>query len=283
MEHNDIRPVEIKDLNKTQLILLAILLSFVVSIATGIVTVTLMQQASPAVNQTINRVVQHTIEKVVPDYTPGKTQTVVVKEDDLIVDAVLKVRSSIGTISDLNTNIADANYIGNGNFISSSYLLEINKTYNLSIGEIKSEVRVIYKSPFGFSILSALKPEILKNVSQIKLVSDVKGKSGQTLAIINSSSIIKSVVQSVVAKEDKDETGKVVKTWNVILVSDIIGQSMIGSLAVNIEGDVVGIVLPKGDMSTQIVGVNTITEAISDSAKNTAKSPLSAEVLPAIQ
>jgi len=37
--------MDIKDLNKSQLILLAVLLSFVTSIATGITTVTLMQQA----------------------------------------------------------------------------------------------------------------------------------------------------------------------------------------------------------------------------------------------
>ena len=80
--------MDIKDLNKSQLILLAILLSFITSIATGIVTVTLMQQAPESVTVPINRVIQQTVEKI--QQVEGKTtvQTVVVKEEDLVVDAI---------------------------------------------------------------------------------------------------------------------------------------------------------------------------------------------------
>ncbi len=58
--------MDVKDLNKPQLILLAILLSFVVSIATGITTVTLMEQAPKSVTVPITRIVQQTVEKIVP-------------------------------------------------------------------------------------------------------------------------------------------------------------------------------------------------------------------------
>ncbi|KKS11774.1 MAG: hypothetical protein UU66_C0009G0017, partial [Parcubacteria group bacterium GW2011_GWB1_41_5] len=80
--------MDIKDLNKSQLILLAVLLSFVTSIATGITTVTLMQQAPVSFTAPINRVVQQTIEKI--QQVEGKTitQTVIVKEEDLVVDAI---------------------------------------------------------------------------------------------------------------------------------------------------------------------------------------------------
>lgn len=56
--------MDIKDLNKTQLILLTLLITFVVSIATGIVTVSLMNQMPKRATQTINNVIQRTIEKV---------------------------------------------------------------------------------------------------------------------------------------------------------------------------------------------------------------------------
>lgn len=58
--------MDLKDLNKSQLILLALLLSFVTSIATGITTVTLMEKAPQSVAVPINRVVRETIEKIVP-------------------------------------------------------------------------------------------------------------------------------------------------------------------------------------------------------------------------
>ncbi|MFZ2072754.1 MAG: hypothetical protein WA101_00900 [Minisyncoccia bacterium] len=58
--------MDVKDLNKSQLILLAILLSFVTSIATGITTVTLMQQAPSSVTVPINRIIKQTVEKIVP-------------------------------------------------------------------------------------------------------------------------------------------------------------------------------------------------------------------------
>ena len=85
--------MDIKDLNKPQLILLAILLSFITSIATGIVTVTLMQQAPASITVPINRVVRETVEKIVP--VPGKEtiQTVVIKEEEKYRE--LKERHSV--------------------------------------------------------------------------------------------------------------------------------------------------------------------------------------------
>lgn len=56
--------MEINELNKKQLVLLTLLITFVVSIGTGIVTVSLMKQLPPTVPQTINNVIQRTIEKV---------------------------------------------------------------------------------------------------------------------------------------------------------------------------------------------------------------------------
>jgi hypothetical protein len=63
--------MDIKELNKTQLILLTLLITFVVSIATGIVTVSLMQQMPKSVPQTINNVIQRTIEKVTTVQAPA--------------------------------------------------------------------------------------------------------------------------------------------------------------------------------------------------------------------
>jgi len=91
--------MDIKDLNKAQLILLAVLLSFVTSIVTGITTVTLMQQAPDSFTVPVNRVIRQTVEKI--QQVEGKTtvQTVIVKEEDLVVDALSKNKSAVFTVS----------------------------------------------------------------------------------------------------------------------------------------------------------------------------------------
>jgi S1-C subfamily serine protease len=96
--------MDIEQLNKSQIVLLTLLVSFVTSIATGIVTVSLMEQAPPAVAQTVNRVIERTVETVAPSTNaqnqPAATvvtqeKTVVVKETDLISQAVERVAPSV--------------------------------------------------------------------------------------------------------------------------------------------------------------------------------------------
>lgn len=97
-----------ESLNKQQLVLLALLVSFVTSLATGIVTVALMDQAPQGVTQTINRVVEKTIERVVTAATSTPQaaavitkETIVVKADDAIVDAIAKNTKSLVRIREV--------------------------------------------------------------------------------------------------------------------------------------------------------------------------------------
>jgi len=53
--------MEMEKLNKSQIVLLTLLVSFVTLIATGVVTVSLMDQAPPAIAQTVNRIVERTV------------------------------------------------------------------------------------------------------------------------------------------------------------------------------------------------------------------------------
>lgn len=62
--------MDIKDLNKSQLLLLALLVSFITSVATGITVVALMDQAPTSISTPINRVVRQTVEKIVPIEKP---------------------------------------------------------------------------------------------------------------------------------------------------------------------------------------------------------------------
>lgn len=76
----------IDDLNKTQFILLVLLICFVTSIATGIITATLLAEAPVSVTQTINRVVERTIETVAPDSLTAKY--VLSADDKQLLEAV---------------------------------------------------------------------------------------------------------------------------------------------------------------------------------------------------
>ena len=110
--------MDIEKLNRSQIVLLTLLVSFVTSIATGIVTVSLMDQAPPAISQTVNRIVERTVEKVVPT-TEGQAaasgvtteKTIIVKEADLIVEAVEKVRPSL---VGMQTETAEPVFLGLG-------------------------------------------------------------------------------------------------------------------------------------------------------------------------
>lgn len=78
--------MDIKDLNKSQLILLAVLLSFITSIATGITTVTLMQQAPSSVTVPVTRIIRETVEKIVPVEVGPKPPALSAEEKKLLAD-----------------------------------------------------------------------------------------------------------------------------------------------------------------------------------------------------
>jgi hypothetical protein len=155
--------MEMKDLNKSQLILLAILLSFITSIATGITTVTLMQQAPVSFTTPINRVVQQTIEKIQQVEGKTVTQTVVVKEEDLIVDAIAKNKGAVFAVSkygyDINGNNAEIS-AGTGFIISTDGVIVVDAifvpgrdTYFVKNDSGKFKAEFISTNNAGFSFL----------------------------------------------------------------------------------------------------------------------------------
>jgi hypothetical protein len=182
--------MDIKDLDKKQLILLTLLITFVVSIATGIITVSLMNQMPKSVPQTINNVIQRTIERVTTVETPAKSVTTAptkeVKEtapllgdgDTVVsiypIDAkVVVVDPNAGTPVTPSTTTVDSTgtvitptttdttkALGQGIIISDVGLVLVDSTilndslvYKVVLNKIDFDATVLKKFGNGFTIL----------------------------------------------------------------------------------------------------------------------------------
>lgn len=248
--------MDINDLNKSQLLLLAILLSFITSIATGITTVTLMEQAPVSVTAPINRVIQQTVEKI--QQVEGKTtvQTVIVKEEDLVVDALAKNQSASFTISrelgnDDNGKFEDP--AGRGFAVSEkniivadASLVQNNENYLVENSSGKFRAEFISKDDRGFSFLKIGEP--VDGESKLTYVvpdsADMsKMKIGQKVLILASG------ISSFIFQGERD-------------IKSNINPSHAGAMILNLEGEVLGIALSNPDNA--FVPITTISEALKE-------------------
>lgn len=229
--------MDIKDLNKPQLILLALLLSFVTSIATGITTVTLMEQAPASVTVPINRVIKQTIEKI--EQVEGKTtvQTVIVKEEDLIVDAIAKNKSSGFVITkevlDAQNAINEVS-AGRGFALTSDGVVVVDATLALDkevyyvrndSGKFKAEFLGTDKSGVSYLKLGAPLDPKNKIAYTVPAWGDLaKMNIGQKIIVLGNG------ISSFMYEGNKDLRISVTK-------------SNAGSMVLNLDGEVLGIAL----------------------------------------
>jgi len=211
-----------ENLTKHQLILVALLISFVTSIATGIVTVSLMDQAPKGVTQTINRVVERTVERVVTEPNKNKDvikETIVVKEEDKIIEAIEKNAKSMVRIYKTDSSAVGGNslksFVGIGILISkdgdvatdgsiispsSSYSVVLNDAKEYNVNSVSSQdsnpiafLRIIPKENEKLSVT----PAILADSDTLKLGQTVISLGGK---LRNSVSI--GVITSFVESKD---------------------------------------------------------------------------------
>jgi len=152
---------DIKELNKHQLILVTLLITFVVSIATGIVTVSLMNQAPKSVPYTVNNVIQRTIEKVTT-----------VSEDAKVIDSVIE-NNGKDTVSLIEGDIlvkvysgssSEEKLLGDGILVSEVGLVLADNSiiengeddYLVELGSVKFNSIVLKKFENGFIILKII-------------------------------------------------------------------------------------------------------------------------------
>lgn len=183
--------MDIQELNKKQLILLTLLITFVVSIATGIITVTLMQQMPKSTTQTINNVIQRTIEKVttVPETsvsTDSKTpsESVTFGDGNALVSIYSIKEATNGDFipADPTNTVDEPKALGQGIIISDVGLVLVDSSiltdkdiYRVTLNKIDFDATIIKKFSNGFTVL-----KITQKKSETKQNDSSQGASAAT-------------------------------------------------------------------------------------------------------
>jgi S1-C subfamily serine protease len=257
--------MDIKDLNKPQLILLAVLLSFVTSIATGITTVTLMQQAPASFIAPVNRIIQQTVEKI--QQVEGKTtvQTVVVKEEDLVVDAIAKNQSALFTITkevqnaDFTTSEVSAGrgfaISTDGIVVSDALLIPDKGVYYVKndSGKFKADFVFTDKAGFSFLKIGAAVNGTDKLIFIIPAFGDLsKMKIGQQVLVVGNT-VTSSIFEGLNTNKSMDLN---------------VSKSNAGGLVLNLDGEALGVALSSDTISfASIKAIGDALTALSASPK----------------
>jgi len=261
--------MDMEKLTKQQIVLVTLLVSFVTSIATGIVTVALMDQMPPGVTQTINRVVERTIEKVVTPPTSGNAaavvtrETIIVKEDDKVVESVDKNKQSVVRIYTKNDDVDQRVFVGLGSIVSKNGLIaagevfaDINGQYMIQTDNKNwYNVSVLFKKDGAqFYFLKVLQDD--KNpvtFVPINLSDSDSLKLGQTVIAwggLTQNSVFTGIISSVVDIEGKlDQTDVTASTTPVTPPREIVAintsintaDALSGAPLLNLSGEVVGL------------------------------------------
>ncbi len=285
-----------EELNNHQMILLTMFVSFVVSIATGIITVAMLQVAPETLTQTVNRVVEHTIERVVtgsstPEKsTPGSTvtnvtkETVYAKEDDLVITAVEKNQPrvvqifsgasstaplTIGFVVSRDGLIATEpkSLLGDGVAKESYTVTVAGKNYSAAPvpGQESSNLPVYF-----LKIANLATSDTLDSVTYGRTENP---KLAQTVVVLGGSDgtgVFKTTLSRLRFNKTNSTTTPVQYLVGIETLPRIPEQNA-GGLVVNLDGQVVGIVIPDSADSTKslVYPISRILELVG--AKSQAK------------
>jgi S1-C subfamily serine protease len=255
-----------EDLNKNQIILLTLLISFVTSIATGIMTTSLLQEAPLEVTRNINRIVEKTIETVTTPSsitTPGQKEvtTVVVKEEDLIINSIDKNIKSIVRINEKDAMLGTSSFYGiglvansNGLIVADRKTVIVGNTYIAKMND-GTEFTLIPQDvdkQTNFILFKSIIPEKTTENTKISsyvftpaTLSDQEPKLGQTLTSLGGE-VNNSVSVGRVVSLDTKESGTGTSTVKYLsnINTDLPTTNLVdGSPVFNLSGEVVGVEL----------------------------------------
>lgn len=269
-------------LTKAQIVLLTLFVSFVASMATGIVVVTLMQQAPEPIAQTITNVVERTIEKITPGPTVEKTNTVIVKDEDLIVAAIARnIKSTVA----LRTTIGEGGVLGAGvGVIVSDDGLMVTDRWNFGLGDLYATVNGAQytvtvlsnnsNNTLGLGRLVPVTGTSTPAFTPVTLGDPTVLKLGQTAIVIGgrdaksiTAGFVSSLDDHIVTDKDTKIDKRVVD--NVGVSTRFAGSSN-GAPIINLNGEVVGFLSINESAGSQIGVPSTEVKGIMDAVAKAA-------------
>jgi len=273
-----------EDLNKNQIVLLTVLISFVTSIATGIMTSSLLQEAPIEVTRTINRIVEKTIETITPTIitTPRQKEvtTVVVKEEDLIVESINKNVKSILRIEEKDGLTGTISLYGIGLVVTKEGLIVADRqtiSSSSAYNAIMSDGTKIELTPIGvdkqtnFILFKSKLNATDKPYTFVPTAfAEAEPKLGQTLISVGGGVSNAVAIGRTVSLILKDSTvGTTTTKYLSNIETDLSTKDLLsGSPLFNLSGDVVGMKISAETSKTFtpssliIKDINSLKEAI---------------------
>ena len=266
--------MDIESLNKTQIVLLTLLVSFVTSIATGIVTVSLVNQAPQVITDTVHRVIEKTVERVVPGEQKAtiieNTKTIVISDQDFIIKAIernseslVRVFKSIETENELGEIIQTDKFVSFGIVISNEgkIMMDSNELsitpdadeYFILFNDTKLKLKVSEVLPNNEIALLDMKflesddkqpvftPIDLGNSDSLKLGQSVISLGGEESNIVLTGIVSNlKIGQLPVATSTPAITEEKAKTTILEIETNLNSQLSMG-LLIDLEGDIIGV------------------------------------------
>jgi len=247
--------MDIKNLNRSQFLLLLLLIVLVTSITTAVVTVTLLDQSPKAgIANTVNRVIERVI--------PGATTTIVkiVKEAPTVSEGeqIVKATESISpaVIKLVKKTDQGSEDLGTGFIIRDGLAVTALKNVPSDLTSARLEV---VKSPAISSVAEILSRDLDNNIAFIKFAatstlsagnltfSDKSPDSGQTSVALSYSEsgnpdIMIGLVMGIISATSSTTPNQNI---DIIRTGSVIGDN-IGGPVVGLDGKVMGIGISRG-------------------------------------
>ncbi|MBP6866630.1 MAG: hypothetical protein KBC12_03770 [Candidatus Pacebacteria bacterium] len=167
--------MDIKDLNKSQLLLLALLVSFITSVVTGITVVSLMDQAPKSISTPITKIVKQTVERIVP---AESTEALTNEEKKLLEDlkSVQNLSVSVYLKGETENKLLGSGLLlGEDKIILNTVIPEPKENEVYIVNGIMGEHEVVKVSPGdGFTIVQIGK--------EVKKINEVKEETNNATA-----------------------------------------------------------------------------------------------------